>query len=178
MDGRHTDSSRIPASYTAALVKPQLPLVGQVIERRHMGSQNQTPDWKAVGAAIREARKAIRPKMSQADLGEVVGVTQAAISKIEQGATTKTSTLDAICDALNLDLRIIIGPYQDTLPEDIQDMVGMLMAMSEAERAKMAGLIAALPHMPTVLRNSFLDQIEYYSETYPPSTSDMTRSRA
>ena len=53
-----------------------------------------------IGKAIKELRK--EKGLSQSDLAQVTGITQAAISGIENGKRPGVATLKKICDALQI----------------------------------------------------------------------------
>lgn len=74
---------------------------------------------KQIGAIIRRARR--NAKLTQAELGNRIGLRQATISKLEAGApATRLSTL---LDALTaLGLEIIIDERGRRAPQDIEDL--------------------------------------------------------
>lgn len=74
---------------------------------------------KQIGAAIRQIRR--KRSISQAQLGEMAGLRQATISKIENGeAATKIGT---ICDILAaLDVEFLIRSRTKSDPKDIEDI--------------------------------------------------------
>jgi HTH-type transcriptional regulator / antitoxin HipB len=75
---------------------------------------------KVLGNAIQRARK--KQNLSQAQLGEIVGLRQAAISQIERGhASLKLDNLLTLLAALNLELTI--GPRANMSVQDIVDML-------------------------------------------------------
>jgi transcriptional regulator with XRE-family HTH domain len=140
-----------------------------------------TADWKLVGSAIREARRARRPRLSQARLGELVGLTQGAISRIESGEVTTTDSLSAITQALGLDLAVQVGPTQaaPALSADLAELLGQLRELSQDELNGVRQLVRGLPHMPTGLKVGLLHQFEFYGAEFGSSSRSLSNlSRA
>ena len=137
--------------------------------------QAMSTKWRALGQALRAARKAHEPPVTQEGLAEALGVSQAAISKVERGLPTSTSLLDAMCAHLNVDLRIAAVPRHaaadyEALPES-GDVLSALGALSPGDRAAVIEGLRALPRLPEGLRNGLLGQLSLYAETYPEPSS-------
>jgi transcriptional regulator with XRE-family HTH domain len=139
-------------------------------------------DWMAVGRAIREARRTRQPKMRQAELGEAVGVTQSAISRIEQGAPTTTTLLASICSVLGLDLGIEITPEGQSAerndgPPEGPLVLAALVVLEPEERHVVRDFLEAIPRMNTDLRRGVFAQLRHYAETHPAELNDSPLQR-
>ena len=66
-------------------------------------------DLCCIGGAIRDARKA--QKMTQAELGEKIGVKKAQISRIESGKNLTFLTVAKIFKAMNISANLDLGVY-------------------------------------------------------------------
>jgi transcriptional regulator with XRE-family HTH domain len=136
-------------------------------------------DWPQIGAYLREARKARRPKMSQDELGEIVGVGQQAISYIERGNSTTLETLDAICRALDIELNVGFNTPSPSVdryegPPEIVKAAAALSDISPDERRAMIEVLCEWPSLPETLRAGILMQFEFWHQRYGSGKS--TRS--
>ncbi|MCS3797993.1 helix-turn-helix domain-containing protein [Niastella sp. OAS944] len=70
-----------------------------------------------LGKAIKNVRK--RKKLSQEELARGAGITQAALSQIENGKRPGTKTLNKICTALEISesLIYVIGIEEEDVPK-------------------------------------------------------------
>ena len=84
---------------------------------------------------IKEMRKAL--KLSQAELGKAIGISDAAVSKIESGINNPSeSTIKLICATYNVDYRwLTTGQGEMFLPMDTDALVEKYLA-GESELTK------------------------------------------
>lgn len=97
-----------------------------------------------LGTSIKELRK--NQHLSQSDLAEKAGMTQATLSKIENGVRPNDESLDAISRALNVPVALLmamgmekdeVAPEQQTLYDElfpvIKDMIFRLSGMQKPQ---------------------------------------------
>ena len=109
--------------------------------------------------------------MRQAELGEAVGITQSAISRIEQGAPTTTTLLAEICRVLGLDLGIEVVPEgageRFDGPAEGVDVLAALGDLDPEERRSLRDFLEAVPRMNADLRRGIFFQLRHYADTHP-----------
>ena len=143
-----------------------------------MNSDALFETWRQLGAEIRAARRARKPRMSQARLGKLVGLTQGGISRIEKGETTTTETLSAIAAALGLELEAHLGGVQleSGPPSPSQQLMSVASNIDASELEAMLALVQAIPNMPTDLKTPLLQQFLFYGSQFGASLSNRARA--
>jgi HTH-type transcriptional regulator/antitoxin HipB len=89
--------------------------------RKSMSDLARSPSQ--IGNLIRRQRKKLG--LSQAQLGEKVGLRQATVSLIETGnPAARIDTLLALLASLDLEFRIALRSRQSLREQDIEDLIG------------------------------------------------------
>ena len=146
-------------------------------EQGHLGScYTMSVDWAATGQKIREARLALGLNVD--DVGSYIkGQTGVVISgktinRIENGHSTKLSTLENVCAGLGLTLELQVLPLstrevisEDDLPSTLQ-RVGMIRR-----------LIKVIDHLPKDHADILLSQVGIWERKFlKPKVEDPGRS--
>lgn len=87
------------------------------------------PTHNSLGDRVRARRKALRPKLSQEELAEAVGLTHGSISRLERGKVKRVSPelLQALADALQC-------KPSDLMAEQPEEEAGLRQARELLER--------------------------------------------
>lgn len=76
------------------------------------------PFYEEVGRRVRAARTGHRPRISQEDLGEIVGLSRTSITNLEKGRQKcLIHTLLSIANALDTDIKALIPDLQPPKPD-------------------------------------------------------------
>ncbi len=137
-------------------------------------TQDMATDWEDFGETLKRIRKT--RGITQVDLAETLGVSQAGISKIERGYPTTTTMLEATCQALGLDLHVRVTERGQTLDllSSMPGAVELIAAMGvlpPQHRQVILEAMKAMPSWPEALRMGLLDQLQLYTDRYPPSST-------
>ena len=137
--------------------------------RRH--DRPMSIDWNSIGALVRKTRKARRPKMTQGDLAEAVGVEQQTISRIERGAPSSLTTLAAICGVLELELELDVRvPDLTTMryegPVELVRTIHALGDLPPEQRSPLVSLLEVFPQLPESVQEGVLMQVDYWIRRY------------
>jgi transcriptional regulator with XRE-family HTH domain len=81
-------------------------------------------NYKEIGSRIKQKRKSLN--LTQLQLAEKVGLTESSISRYESGkiATMPTSTVNKICDALNIKPSELLGlTVENSFEYDLKEIL-------------------------------------------------------
>lgn len=117
-----------------------------------------TVNYKLIGIRIREIRK--RRKITQEQLAESTGLSDAYISKVERGARASLETLLRIADVLDVTLNDIVVGNQKKTGGDMSAEFSQLMADCNNYECRIIYEIAV------ETKQSLLRHREYIKQTY------------
>ena len=115
----------------------------------------------SIGSRIKEIRK--KANLSQAKLGLKLGISDAAVSMIENGKNIPgEQTIRAICSEFNVNrywLETGEGdPYQ--YKETKQDLVDQIRVVMKGESDVAVAIVCAVASMPTEYLEAFYDRLQ------------------
>ena len=99
----------------------------------------------SIGQRVREARKAV--KMPQGKLGELIGMSQSAISELESGESAATSFTASIAAALGVSalwLETGRGPKKGVVSDDSAEIERIILLISLYKESSPSGRSAIL----------------------------------
>ena len=106
-------------------------------------------NYKEIGAKIKQKRKSLN--MTQLELADKVGLTESSISRYESGkiATMPTSTVNKICNVLNIEPAELLGiTPEKSFEYDLKD------------------ILALVDDLPAKYKNAILEQIKDQIKLY------------
>lgn len=115
----------------------------------------------SIGSRIKEIRK--NANLSQAKLGLKLGISDAAVSMIENGKNIPSEqTIRAICSEFNVNrywLETGEGdPYQ--YKETKQDLIDQIRVVMKGESEVAVAIVCAVASMPTEYLEAFYDRLQ------------------